>query len=161
LSVAWVLESIKKGALQLEDTYEIRRTVKDYEENAPKRARYAMHVSSAHQQHQTGRVLPSCSYNSHGAELFHGMSAVLYGDFPSPGPPMSDIFFLLQRGGCTVYPSIDQLIAGEVSKGYVEETDGHHHKRQFHRWVSVELFIAYRLPTCYLRIRASLYHCRW
>lgn len=101
--------------------------MKDCEENAPKRARCAIHAISAdavalksanqHQQHYQ-------------AGLFCGLAAVLYGDFPTPGPPMSDISFLLQRSGCTVYPSIERLLAGEAN-GCIEETDGQHRERQW------------------------------
>lgn len=129
LSATWVLESIRKGALQLEDPYEIKRTVKDCEENAPKRSRCAMHAISAD-------AVALKSENQHQGGLFCGLAAVLYGDFPTPGPPMSDISFLLQRSGCIVYPSIDRLLAGEAD-GCIEETDGQHCERQCRRWLVI------------------------
>jgi len=129
LSATWVLESIRKGALQLEDSYEIRRTVKDCEENAPKRARCAMQANSAD-------AVALKSENQCQAGLFSGLAAVLYGDFPTPGPPMSDISFLLQHSGCIVYPSIDRLLAGEAT-GSIEGKDGQHCELQCRRWLVV------------------------
>jgi len=44
---------------------------------------------------------------------------VLYGQFPTPGPPRSDIEDLLQRGGAIVMESIRSLIETTISNNSV------------------------------------------
>lgn len=71
---------------------------------------------------QAGTVVKSpSSSNQPTSRLFGDYIVLLYGQFPTPGPPRSDIHYLLVRGGATVCASVKDFLR-EATAGKQQNT---------------------------------------
>lgn len=107
VSSAWVVDSLKAGKLLNEEPYEVHTNAKAHVINAPRRSRLA---------HQ----------NPSGHRLLSGVYALLFGQFPTPGPPRSDLEELLNTSGACVSTDFDHFrqVANKFQSG-----EKHKHKQ--------------------------------
>jgi hypothetical protein len=128
VSVEWVTHSLKQRALLPEAEYEVQRNAKATVDFAPRRAREVRLLTAPGGwegegdgegyfsplanpgKNSAASSSASASTYSPGAKqhnLFSGCISMLYGQFPTPGPPRSDLEYLLRRGGAgRVCPSL-------------------------------------------------------
>ena len=107
----WLADSIAKSTILDETGYEIVRTSKSKKSSAVKQARMDYCENKARM------VIPRDESNDSfvALSLFKNLSIALHGQFPSPGPKKSDILYLLQRGGATLYANIQELRTAVVT----------------------------------------------
>ncbi len=105
MSSKWITDSVSAGTILPEESYEVAGNSKAKIEFAPRRSRLF---------HR----------NKDAAPLFSSVCALLFGHFPTPGPPKSDIEELLISGGvnvlCTSVEQFQQLL---LSRPHVESED--------------------------------------
>jgi hypothetical protein len=127
VSVEWVTHSLKQRTLLPEAEYEVQRNAKATVDFAPRRAREFRLMSAPGGREGEGEgegeryfsplanpCKNSASSSSASASaspgakqhLFSGCISMLYGQFPTPGPPRSDLEYLLRRGAGRVCPSL-------------------------------------------------------
>lgn len=114
----WVIDSLEKHSIQTEEAYEVRKNVKATEHFAPRRARLAVAANTAASTTSAIRRPTSSSQPDGGAlsDLFANCVVLLHGQFPTPGPPRSEIQFLLVRGGATVSASVEDFVQCVAAK---------------------------------------------
>eukprot|EP01038_Epipyxis_sp_PR26KG_P009450 gene9450-12734_t len=98
VSTDWIVDSIKNGAIVPEDRYEVIRNAKAKVDYAPKRARLARQLQ-----------LTKSETDRSSTGIFFGISILLFGQYPTPGPPRSDLEYLLLKGYATLKRTINEL----------------------------------------------------
>ena len=150
----WVTDSLKRRCLQPELPYEVTQNAKSHESFAPRRAREARLL---HQHTSSSSSISSSSSSSHSSSksigiahggvastststcgLFGGYSVLLQGQFPAPGPPRSDLQYLLARGSATIYASAEAFFTAAVQAKTDSKTVGNN--RKYVSWSYTSLF---------------------